>query len=183
MKCTLHERKPNRWFGFDYSDNACYFITICTQNRIKYFGGVYNQIMCIDRLGAIVWRQWEWMQTQYPYIQSHGFIVMPNHVHGIIEINSEFINKNRDCDHVGTGLDLSLPDKPITNKPKILSLSNIISAFKTTTSKLIHNCGFPQFQWQRSFYDHVIRDEKSFQKICWYVIYNPAIWERDRNNI
>ncbi|MFA6427803.1 MAG: hypothetical protein WCW16_05205 [Candidatus Magasanikbacteria bacterium] len=80
---------------------------------------------------------------------------------------------------VGTGLDLSLHAPGSYN---ILSLSNIIGALKTTTSKRIHEIGFPQFKWQRSFYDNIIRNETAFHNIQRYIIYNPPMWNRDRNN-
>jgi len=103
---------------------------------------------------------------------------MPNHVHGILEIK----NAMRDC--VGTGLDLSLPDSynKTHNPQKTLSLSNIIGAFKTTSSKLIHQNNFPQFAWQRSFHDHIIHNETAFQNIYNYIVNNPTSWLHDRNN-
>ncbi len=183
-------RKLNRLHNFDYRNNRCYFFTICTQDRIAYFGGVYQNIMCVNRLGSIIWRQWEWLGQRYPYVRLHAFVVMPNHVHGIIEIDSELVNEgdggvalvNASAIAVGTGRDLSLQHGDNANI-KIKSLSELIGAFKTTSSKLIHQIDFPQFEWQRSFYDHIIRNEIAYRNIYTYIINNPAMWDRDRNNI
>jgi REP element-mobilizing transposase RayT len=82
---------------------------------------------------------------------------MPNHIHAIIEI-----------------------DSMKTNSIKIKSLSELMGAFKTTSSKLIHLAGFPDFQWQRSFHDHIIKDEKSYLNISNYIETNPERWEDDK---
>jgi len=167
------QRKHNRLINFDYQTNGLYFVTICTRNREHLFGGVYHDFMCVNRIGSVVYRQWEWLFVQYPYIINHGFIVMPNHVHGIIEIDRSLIGDKEWL--VKHGRDRSRPvptdvanklDIEINIKPtKILSLSNIIGAFKTTSSKMIHQQNFPQFNWQRSFHDHIIKKEKELDII------------------
>lgn len=152
-------RKRNRMAGYDYSLNALYFITFCVKDRICCFGKVVNGQMEGNDYGKIAHLQWQWLFSQYPYIVSHAFIVMPNHVHGVIEI---------DASRVGTGRDLSLRDlslQPIKIKP----LSQLIGAYKTTSSAKIHLAGMPEFNWQRSFHDHIIRDEKAYLNIVNYI--------------
>jgi len=186
----LLNRKPNRLKGYDYSQNNFYFVTSCVENRICFFGKIVpvrtasdlsvqceitNGEMVLNEYGKIAEQQWYWLGEQYPYVILHEFVVMPNHVHGIIEI---------DRDTVGTGRDLSLePPQAI----KIKSLSELIGAYKTTSSKQIHllECRgrsqpIPTFKWQRSFYDHVIRDENSYELIANYILGNPSSWEQDR---
>jgi REP element-mobilizing transposase RayT len=107
----------------------------------------------------------QWLENQYPYVVLHNYIVMPNHVHAIIEIDS-----------IGTGGDLSVHKDSI----KIKSLSELMGAFKTTSSKSIHQAGYPDFQWQRSFHDHIIKDEKSYLNISNYIAINPERWEEDK---
>ncbi len=190
------QRKRNRLPHFDYSSDNIYFITICTKQRVHFLGGIYNNTMCINKLGSIVHRQWEWLSRQYPYIKTHAFIVMPNHVHGIIEIDSKLIkpcayNENPISDKISTsvrtGLDLSLPHlslPPHVNPTqKILSLSHIIGAFKTTSSKIIHQQGLHYFSWHRSFHDHIIRNQSAYNRIYKYILMNPILWHRDRNNL
>ena len=195
-----HNRKHNRLINFDYKTNGLYFVTICTKNREHLFGGVHHDFMCVNRIGSIVYRQWEWLFAQYPYIIDHGFIVMPNHIHGIVEIDRSLTDDKIEMDITDNnvlldcnGRDRSRPvPTDVTNKldieknikpTKILSLSNIIGAFKTTSSKMIHQQNFPQFNWQRSFHDHIIKNEKEYEQIYKYVGMNPVLWNRDRNNI
>ena len=145
--------------------------------------------MELNEYGKIAEEQWHWLGKQYPYIVLHEFVVMPNHIHGIIEINRSIVGINR----VGTGRDLSLhhdtsihdPSQPI----KIKSLSELMGAYKTTSSKKIHllectddprTIHTNTFQWQRSFHDHIIRDEKSFETISNYILNNPTQWKTDK---
>jgi len=199
-----HKRKRNRLYNFDYSNNGLYFVTICTENRDHLFGGVYNDFMCVNKLGTILYQQWQWLFEQYKYIKNHGFIVMPNHVHGIVEIDRWMVGDESDKNVIG-GLDDMLdshgrdrsrpvptdvgnnPNILIQNKSdkktKIKSISELIGAFKTTSSKIIHQQYLPRFAWQRSFHDHIIRNEKEYAQIYKYVQMNPVLWNRDRNNI
>ena len=159
----LQSRKRNRMKNFDYSKNGAYFITICIQDRISYFGKIKEGKITLNKYGEIVAKTWEWLATQYPYVELGEFIVMPNHFHGIIYINSNNV--------VGTGRDLSTKIKPI---------SELIGAFKTVSSKKINkdNSLF-SFYWQRSFYDRVIRNEKELEKMTDYIRLNPENWEKD----
>ena len=120
--------------------------------------------MILNIYGEIAEKQWYWLSEQYQYVVLHAFVVMPNHIHGIIEINRA---------HVRTGRDLSL-------QPKIKSLSELMGAYKTTVSKQIHLTGFMEFLWQRSFHEHIIRDEKAFETISDYIINNPINWQQDK---
>jgi REP element-mobilizing transposase RayT len=86
--------------GYDYSQDNLYFVTSCVENRVCCFGEIISQKMILNEYGKIAEKQWHWLGEQYPYIQLHEFVVMPNHIHGIIEINRSIV--------VGTGRDLSL---------------------------------------------------------------------------
>jgi REP element-mobilizing transposase RayT len=115
--------------------------------------------MVLNDYGLIAEKQWYWLGEQYPYVVLHEFVVMPNHIHGIIEINRSRIKSS----------------DPIKIKP----LSELMGAYKTTASKQIHLTGFTEFRWQRSFYEHIIRDEKSLETISDYIFRNPENWEQD----
>ena len=163
--------------GFDYSSNNLYFVTSCVQDRVCCFGNVVGTArelsvrdinnpnndddksakMELNEFGIIVNNQLQWLENQYPYVVLHHYIVMPNHIHAIIEIDS--MN---------------------TDSIKIKSLSELMGAFKTTSSKLIHLAGYPDFKWQRSFHDHIIKDEKSYLNISNYIETNPERWEKDK---
>ena len=170
-------RKLNRWPGYDYSQSGLYFITIVTQNRVEWFGRVANGEMILNQYGKIVQTQWNWLGQQYPYIALDIFQIMPNHFHAIIGINvgMRYIP-------VGTGRDLSLQTAQ-PQSSKIKSLSELIGAFKTTSSKSIHAQGNYEFLWQRSFHDRVIRNDEELHRIRQYIYYNPVNWPTDRNNI
>lgn len=164
--------------GFDYSSNNIYFVTICVQDKVCCFGSVIsvgtgrdlsvnnpnasNKIMELNEFGNIVSNRILWLANQYEYIEIHNFIVMPNHVHIIIEIDSMKLKS--------TSENISI---------KIKSLSSVIGAFKTTSSKLIHLSGYIDFAWQRSFHDHIIRNEMSYLNITNYIDVNPDKWNVD----
>jgi putative transposase len=150
-------RKGNRWKGYDYSRDNLYFVTPCVQNRWCCLGNILKGVMHKNQYGEIVEQQWYWLMEQYPYVVSHAFIVMPNHVHGVLEID-----RNR-----------------ISSPMKIKSLSQLMGAFKTTSSKHIHLAGLQGFSWQRSFHDRIIRDNFAYEKICNYIDTNPLRWNED----
>ncbi|MCK6614764.1 MAG: hypothetical protein L6Q47_11045 [Ignavibacteriaceae bacterium] len=154
-------RKRNRLQGFDYSSHQLYFITAVTNGRVHDFGYIRNGVMELSEFGTIAEKQWDWLLSQYPYLESHAFVVMPNHIHAVIEIISDYYTKQR-------------------SEGKIKPLTQIIGAYKTTTSKLIHQAGRSDFQWQRSFHDHMIRNEKSYEEIVNYIETNPLRWADDK---
>lgn len=113
------------------------------------------------------------MAEQYVYIYLEDFVVMPNHFHGIIKIiNPRDFVARVNCMDVGIGRDLSLPSM------KIKSLSELIGAFKTTSSKLIHQAGAKRFKWQRSFYDAIIWNLEKLYQVKWYIKQNPERWKK-----
>ncbi len=177
----MHERKPNRLQGYDYSTDNLYFITSCVHNRICCFGQPSEQQMILNEYGKIAEKQWYWLGEQYPYVVLHEFVVMPNHIHGIIEID-----RMRIFAPVGTGRDLSLRLQE-SETIKIKSLSELMGAYKTTVSKQIHliECTDRSrpacaFKWQRSFHDSIIRDRESFHRISDYIVNNPKNWKQDK---
>jgi putative transposase len=175
----IKERKRNRLMGYDYSQDNLYFVTSCVKDRICCFGEIVNQKMVLNEYGLIAEKQWFWLGEQYSYLKLHAFVVMPNHIHGIIEIKRDYIvGTGRDC-IVGTGRDLSLQ---YNRYQKIKPLSQLMGAYKTTTSKQIHLSGNISFNWQRSFHDHIIRNEQAYERISNYIINNSMKWNEDRFN-
>lgn len=157
----MKNRKRNRLKGFDYSSECIYFITICTKNMILQFGTVENKEMHLNSNGEIVDTQIEWLQEQYPYFQLHNAQVMPNHIHLLFEINAR---------RTDPGM-------------KIKSVSQLIGALKTTSSKQIHLLGNACFEWHRSFHDHIVRNGDSYENIYRYISDNPARWDNDTHNV
>ena len=195
MKKTKN-RKLNRLKNYNYSNEGLYFVTICIKNRHNLFGKIENNQMILNQYGKIIFQQWKWLFKRYEYVKQDEFVVMPNHVHGIL-----IIIPGRDVigrDVIGRDRSRPVPTNTNTNKntntntnlrmqtnnlQKIKSLSELIGAFKTTSSKKIHQIGMKNFQWQRSFHDRIIRDFDSLHNIRNYIQNNPKIWFRDRNNI
>lgn len=99
----MKTRKPNRKSDYDYAQNGCYFVTTVTKDRENCFGKIENNKLVLNECGEIVKNQWEWLHEQYKYLELDEFIVMPNHFHAILNIDSDLIFKP-----VGTGRDLSL---------------------------------------------------------------------------
>ncbi len=176
----LKQRKPNRLQGYDYAQDNLYFVTSCVQDRICCLGEIKNKEMQLNQYGEIAQQQWYWLGQQYPYIVLHAFVVMPNHIHGIIEINRGIVGTGRDLSLQQTGLSLQQTDLSLPQPIKIKSLSQLMGAYKTTTSKQIHLLGYNVFAWQRSFHDHIIRHEQSYEKISTYIHNNPAQWQEDK---
>ncbi len=187
----MKNRKRNRMVGYDYSKNNLYFVTSCVKNMECCFGDVVSvgtgrdlslhnpdknnpdeneSVMILNEYGIIANNQLEWLETQYPYIELHSYIVMPNHIHAVIEIDSLRINSIHKAETE------QLDSKSI----KIKSLSQIMGAYKTTSSKLIHEADYDEFAWHRSFHDHIIRDEKSYLNIMNYIKNNPNSWNKDK---
>ena len=158
---NLKERKLNRLAGFDYSTGGYYFVTICTKNRINYFGNVVAGEMILHTYGQIVEHQWTWLQKQYKYVELDEYVIMPNHIHGIVIIDHA-VGNSRDC----------------SLQKKIKPLPELIGAFKTTSSKLIHQVGLNKFEWQKSFYDHIIRNEISLFNVRKYIKDNTLKLDR-----
>ncbi|MBU1130628.1 transposase [Patescibacteria group bacterium] len=169
-------RKLNRMRGYDYSQNGFYFVTICLKNKIEYFGSIKNGQMIINKFGKIVEYCWYDLINHYGNCRLDEFIIMPNHVHGIVEINN-----NRE----GAGLKPARTDlesaRTLINKK--YSLSEMIRGFKSFSSRRINEVNFDSvFRWQRSFYDHIIQNDGSLYRIRKYIKNNPLRWELDRNN-
>jgi putative transposase len=174
----MKNRKRNRLFGYDYSQNNLYFVTICVQDRECCFGAIVGkgrdlslhnqnpahsenpicQIMQRNQYGTIAYDRFEWLEHQYEYVLLHSYIVMPNHIHAIIKIDSDMASEQ---------------------SIKIKSLSELVGAYKTTSSKQIHLAGFSGFAWQRSFHDHIIRNDASYERISNYIETNQQRWNTD----
>jgi REP element-mobilizing transposase RayT len=169
MVLNLRTRKPCRQSSIDYSRPGFYFVTICTKEKEEILGKVVGEDMELNDCGCIVKDCWLDLPDHYRCCRLHEFTVMPNHVHGIVEIVRGEI--------VGAGL------RPARSFPNPASLSEIIRAFKAFSSRAI-NLKYPDglFQWQRSFHDRIIRDKGELAAIARYIVENPRHWSADEEN-
>ncbi len=155
---------------WDYSSSGWYYVTICTKNRICYFGEIKNRKMKLSIVGKQAKNYWIEITDHFKNVTLDEYNVLPNHVHGIIIIT----NIRRDViNHVSTNKKKS----PMGSK----SLGEMIRWFKgRTTFEARKN--FPNFSWQSRFYDHIIRDQQSLNKIRWYIRNNHLKWDEDEEN-
>ena len=188
--------KSSRLPHWNYSSNSWYFVTICIKNKMEHFGEVRNYIMGLSDAGCIAAKFWQDIPKHFTFVRLDEWVVMPNHLHGIVVIdkpnsaNVETLQCNVSTD--GKLNDSRNPKYPKNDKihqffskisPKSQSLSTIIRSFKSIVTKTI-NQKHPEisFTWQSRFYDHIIRNEKSLNRIRKYIYDNPEKWELDRNN-
>ncbi|TLX74721.1 hypothetical protein E9993_12485 [Labilibacter sediminis] len=170
--------------NWDYKSNAAYFITICTQNRHPYFGNIVTPTQ-LSPIGKIV--ETEWLKTPQlrpdMNLELDAYVVMPNHFHGIIIIGENKYNGGGDG--VMGGRDtmhrVSTGNQHNSNHfgPQRKNLASIIRGFKSAVTMNARKIN-PDFAWQSRFWEHIIRDDDSYQRIKQYIIDNPDNWEGDR---
>ena len=188
-----HHRRSIRLKGYDYTQPGAYFITLCTQHRACLFGEVVDGRMVLNDAGRIVREEWFRTANLRPYVVLHDdeFVVMPNHVHGIIWIVDEgdeagphVVGSRRRVVGSRRRRDPTTTTTEQFGKPVPGSIPTIVRAFKSAVTRRINEYrGTPGMPvWQRNYYEHIIRDERSLHRIRRYIADNPARWARDRNN-
>ena len=163
---------------WDYGWNGAYFITICTHNRNHFFGEIVNDAMQLSPVGALADQYWREIPDRFPYARLDAWVVMPNHVHGILIINTD----GRDAiDRVSTGTETETTGGITgTHNPMLHdNVSRIIRWYKGRTAFESRKTN-PDFAWQTRFYDHVIRNRTSKDNIRRYIRNNPTRWKEDR---
>jgi putative transposase len=181
---TIHHRRSLRLKGYDYSMAGAYFVTICTQDRACLFGDVAAGEMRLNEAGQMVTTLWESIAARFSSVEIDEFVVMPNHLHGILVL------PDGDAKEATTRV---APTQPSTVGAPLVGarvrLGDIVGAFKSlaTTGYIagVKANGWPEFRgrlWQRNYYEHIIRDEDALNRIRRYVDDNPARWEFDDEN-
>ena len=178
----LPKRKQIRLKNYDYSLPGWYYITICTQDREQLFGEIMNGKMILNEFGKIINKTIQFLPKRYPPIDLDIYQLMPNHLHMIIVINPPPVRAIHESPVMIHAHVRAHHDTPLRNKRQLLS--KCIGYFKMNTAKHINQLrnisGRPV--WQRNYYEHIIRDEESLNKIREYIQLNPQMWKRDRNN-
>jgi len=163
MKKELPKRKNIRLKGYDYSQAGYYFITICVKDKMDFFGEVLNGKVCLNECGEIAENELIKIPTHYDNVKIDKFIIMPNHIHMIIVIFS--------------------PER-INPFPTKVDIPNIVGKYKAGVTRTVGNA-FMRSDimrneiWQKSFHDHIIRDEEEYKYIWKYIDENPLNWESD----
>lgn len=171
--------------NWDYGSDAAYFITICTKDREHYFGEIKNHKLQVSPAGAIAYLLWFEILNHAKNIELGEFVVMPNHIHGILILDGNNV--------VGATHALSLPnvlslqqsdnDPSTPGKQRFQNqgkntISSVIGSYKSAVTKYCNRLEIT-FAWQTRFHDHIIRNEESFQRISEYIKNNPANWQED----
>jgi putative transposase len=166
MKIDPHKfhRRSMRLKGYDYSLPGAYFVTIVTYKRECLFGEVVSDVMQLNRFGNITVEAWLDLPVHYPQVTQEAFVVMPNHVHGIIIINDS------------RGRSETYPYKNVS-----YGLSEIVRAFKSFSARRINQLrNMPEVAvWQRFYYDHIIRGDQELRNIWEYIQTNAQQWQED----
>jgi putative transposase len=180
-----HHRRSICLKGYDYTQPGGYFITINFQDKECLLGKVTNDKIHLNDAGEMIKRWWEKISIEFINIKLDEYIIMPNHIHGIIFIVGA---DPRVCPYDKMNNHVRIKGEH-TGSPLQISLSRLIQWFKTmTTNEYIQNVKRNDWQpfnkklWQRNFYEHIIRNENGLKAIRQYIINNPQKWHLDRQN-
>lgn len=201
-------RKKNRYQKRNYSRPGIYYVTICTEGKEYFFGDIVNNVMRRSTIGEIADRCWNDLPIHFPNIDLGQYIVMPDHFHGIICIKYRhaYLRPPRVVethgDHCSSGVDDTHGDQFMSGVPSVgvaymrplqrdvqrdvqrdkMLLPKIIHEFKSAVTRIANKNGHEYFQWQRSYYDHIVRDAWDLHRITNYIKNNPKNWTKSRNS-
>jgi len=179
----IHQRRSIRLKEHDYSQPGGYFITIVTGRRECLFGEIVDGEMILSKFGQVAKQQWEKLRWRFHNIELSAFVVMPNHIHGIVLINDY---------RRGTADDLKRPDEGVSRhapteqfgKPIPDSIPTIVRSYKSAVSYRINLMrGINNIPaWQGNYYEHIIRNQNDLEQIYKYIQFNPSQWTKDEEN-
>jgi len=186
-----HHRKSIRLKGYDYSSEGAYYVTIVVQGRECLFGEIIDEEMCLNEYGRIAQNWWNEIPIHFPNVELGAFVIMPNHIHGIIfitterrgEVLSPHDNANKNIQEIN----IDEPNDQGGETPPLQhpTLGQIVAYFKYQSTKEMNRIetdkAITKF-WQRNYYEHIIRDEKDLQNKSDYIDANPILWDEDENN-
>ncbi len=190
---NLPNRRSIRLKSYDYSQKGLYFVTICCKNNKCLFGHVEGGEMVLNEFGKIAYTEWENTGNVRDNVCLHEFVIMPNHIHGIIEIifkKGEGINKNITA--------FKSPSQTIGSIIRGYKIATIkkIKDYILQSAEELHRTGELQFArtssrsaakiksldfkiWHRNYYEHIIRHDRAYHHITEYIIHNPEKWKDD----
>jgi putative transposase len=186
-----HHRRSIRLQGYDYSQEGAYYVTIVTQGRECLFGEIFEGKMRLNEYGEIVEKWWNEIPIHFSNVELGVFIIMPNHVHGIIfitterrgEVVSPHDNPNNNIQDAYDGQTNNLGGE--TPPLRKRTLGQIVAYFKYQSTKemnrIVTDNAITKF-WQRNYYEHVIHNEKDLQNKTDYIQANPSLWDEDDDN-
>ena len=191
----FHHRHSIRIKGYDYSSPGFYFITICSRDRQPLFGEIKNGEMVLSELGKIIQKEWFKIIESWSGVELDYFIIMPNHLHGIIIITNKLERKINVNDEVGATLAVAQNVAVAQNRAgatpakHVFALGDVVGGFKSIcVNKYLQYIKNNNLQescliWQRNYYDHIIRNEKDLYNIQGYILNNVSKWQYDLENL
>ena len=205
LDTKVHNRKSIRLRDFDYSKSGAYFITLCIKNKDCLFGSISKSKVILSTIGCKAKKYWEEIPEHFDNVMLDEYIIMPNHIHGIICIINEpvwEVKKNpvgvqyieplhKGFEPLQSGDEfykkglISSDDIEKKNEYQKLipgSIGSIIRTFKASVTRWCNANGYTNFKWQRNYYDRIIRNEKEMNHIRQYIFYNPVRWMFDSEN-
>jgi putative transposase len=187
------QRRSIRLPSYDYAQTGAYFVTICTRNRQCFFEKV--------PIRAIAERCWLAIPDHIPLVTLDEWVVMPNHIHGIIVIADQYHGLRRGIDAESheshrRGVQLNAPtaknndrnaNRDLGNRHSLISprrdtLPVIVRTYKAAVTTFCRRAGYADFQWQRSYYERVIRDDAELSRVRQYISDNPTHWNQDEHH-
>ena len=206
-----HHRRSIRLKGYDYTREGAYYFTICCHHRRCLLGEIEAGVMHLNIVGATVKAVWESLPRYFPLIELDAFVVMPNHVHGIIVITDSAVNcnpnrnnnlnpnLNSDCRgeaFVPISEDIlqqssstnasPVPESKDTSPPRGTqsgSIGAILQNFKSVATRRVNRITRNSGTlWQRNYHEEIIRNEKAYENIRRYIVENPLNWDEDEEN-
>ena|SRR6266508_3656558 len=178
---TKHHRRSIRLKDYDYASKGTYYVTIVIRGRECLLGEIVEKEMYLNNYGEIIQKWWDDIPIHFPNVETDAFVIMPNHIHGIIAIiderMGEVLSPHNDPNSNNMGGETSPLPAP--------TLGQIVAYFKYQSTKEMnaaHKTGTITKLWQRNYYEHIIRDEKDLKQKTDYVLDNPSRWEDDQEN-
>jgi len=166
----IHHRRSIRLRDFDYSSLRAYFVTICTWKRECTLGKVDGKVV-LSAAGKITQEIWLELPKRFPTISLDSFEIMPNHLHGIINLGAINRAPTDMLRIVDVGAQFIAP-----------KLGEMVRTFKALVTRRARAAGIDVFTWQRNYYEHVVRNDEELSRIRQYIEENPLRWEDDENH-
>ncbi len=162
----MRDRRSMRLSNYDYTQSGVNFVTICTYRFASLFGRIVDGNVQLNWLGRLVEEEWQRTAIVRPAMDLDQFVVMPNHLHGLLCISDSQVER--------------IPKSSTSMRAN--SLGSIIAQYKSIVTKRSRSLASPRNCpiWKRNYYDHIVRDERSLERIRTYILENPSRWSEDR---
>ena len=184
-----YRRNSLRLQHWDYGCDGGYFVTLCSHRHACCFGDIVDDRMVLSRLGVIADVLWHEIKHHAANVELAEFVVMPNHVHGVLVLGGDSAGPGLDAVGARHALPLQQslssscqnPGQQRFQNQGRNTLSSIVGSYKSAVSKHAHRLGF-EFGWQRNYWEHIIRNDDEYCRIAEYINNNPKSWQLDKLN-